>query len=71
LALSASYELIEWIVAVLAGVSSEAFLGTQGYTWDTQTDMAMALAGAIAALFELSRLHDRQLERKCRTSAAV
>jgi len=61
LAFSAFYELIEWAVAVIAGDSSEAFLGTQGYEWDTQSDMAMALVGAIAALISLSRLHDRQL----------
>jgi putative membrane protein len=61
LAFSALYELIEWAVAVIAGDSSEAFLGTQGYEWDTQSDMAMALVGAIAALISLSGLHDRQL----------
>jgi putative membrane protein len=63
LALSAFYELIEWAVAMIAGAESEAFLGTQGYEWDTQTDMAMALLGAIIALLALSRTHDRQLER--------
>lgn len=63
LALSAFYELIEWWVAAAAGASSEAFLGTQGYAWDTQSDMAMALAGAVAALLLLSRVHDRQLAR--------
>lgn len=61
LALSALYELIEWAVAVISGDSAEAFLGTQGYVWDTQTDMAMALAGAIAALSILASIHDGQL----------
>lgn len=61
LALSAAYELIEWLVAVLSGSSAEAFLGTQGYVWDTQTDMAMALVGAILALVMLHRYHDQQL----------
>ena len=50
LALSACYELLEWAVAVLSGDSADAFLGTQGYVWDTQSDMAMALAGALIAL---------------------
>jgi putative membrane protein len=63
LAISAFYELIEWWVAVLAGASSEAFLGTQGYEWDTQSDMALALIGAVAALVLLGRWHDRQLGR--------
>lgn len=61
LALSAFYELIEWLVAELSGTSAEAFLGTQGYVWDTQSDMALALLGAIVALILLAKLHDRQL----------
>ncbi len=63
LAISAFYELIEWWVALLSGQAAEAFLGTQGYVWDTQSDMAWALTGAILALLLLSRLHDRQLAR--------
>ncbi len=61
LALSACYELFECAVALLSGQAADAFLGTQGDPWDTQTDMAMALAGAIAALAFLGRWHDRQL----------
>lgn len=64
LALSALYELIEWWVAILSGESAEAFLGTQGDIWDTQSDMAMALLGAIMALVLLSRLHNSQLKAK-------
>ena len=63
LALSAFYELLEWLAAVIMGGSAEAFLGTQGYEWDTQSDMALALTGATAALVFLSRIHDRQLQR--------
>ena len=48
-------------IAVIAGASSEAFLGTQGYVWDTQSDMAMAGLGAVLALLTLSAWHDRQL----------
>jgi len=62
LALSAFYELIEWAVAEIIGGPAEAFLGTQGYIWDTQSDMAFAMVGAIAALVLLGKLHDRQLE---------
>ena len=61
LAFSAFYELIEWWVALLSEEAAEAFLGTQGYAWDTQSDMGWALFGAIAGLISLSRLHDRQL----------
>jgi putative membrane protein len=61
LAVSAFYELIEWWVAELSGEAAEAFLGTQGYSWDTQSDMAVALVGAVLALVLLSARHDRQL----------
>jgi putative membrane protein len=63
LAFSAFYELIEWWVAVATGEDAEAFLGTQGYVWDTQSDMMYALIGGIAALILLSRLHDRQIKK--------
>ena len=63
LAFSAFYELIEWWVAVSTGESAEAFLGTQGYVWDTQSDMCLALVGAATALLVLSKWHDRQLPR--------
>ena len=61
LAFSALYEVIEWAVAVISGTGAEAFLGTQGYAWDTQSDMAFALVGAIIALALLGRYHDRQI----------
>ena len=61
LALSAFYELIEWWVALSSGENAEAFLGTQGYVWDTQSDMMMALLGAIIGLMSLSKLHNNQL----------
>ena len=63
LALSAFYELLEWWVALAAGASSEAFLATQGYEWDTQSDMAFALAGAVSALALLGNWHDSQLRK--------
>ena len=61
LGFSAFYELIEWWVALLSDEAADSFLGTQGYIWDTQSDMGLALFGAIAALVLLSKLHDRQL----------
>lgn len=61
LAFSAFYELVEWQTAVWSGAAADDFLGTQGDPWDTQTDMAMALVGAIVALLTLSRFHDRSL----------
>jgi len=63
LAFSALYELIEWQVAVASGAAADDFLGTQGDPWDTQSDMAFALIGAIVALALLSRWHDRSLAR--------
>jgi putative membrane protein len=63
LAFSAFYELIEWWTAAISGAAAEDFLGTQGYAWDTQSDMALALVGAIAALALLSGWHDRSMAR--------
>lgn len=64
LAFSAFYELIEWWVAVASGGAADDFLGTQGYVWDTQSDMGWALGGAILALVLLGRAHDRLLARQ-------
>ena len=63
LAFSAVYELVEWAVAEFSGEGAESFLGTQGYVWDTQSDMAFALIGAVCALAILPRLHDRSLAK--------
>jgi putative membrane protein len=61
LAFSAFYEFIEWWVAVGTGDSADSFLGTQGYVWDTQTDMFMCFIGSILSLVILSRLQDKQI----------
>lgn len=61
LGFSAFYEVIEWWVALLSDEAADAFLGTQGYAWDTQSDMGWALFGALAALVMLSKIHDKQL----------
>lgn len=61
LAFSAFYELIEWWVALLSGEDAESFLGTQGYVWDTQSDMFLALVGSVMALLLLSRWHNKQI----------
>lgn len=69
LGFSAFYELIEWWVALLSDEAAESFLGTQGYVWDTQSDMALALVGAIVALVTLGRYHDKQLNEQGFVSA--
>lgn len=61
LAVSASYELVEWAATISMGQGADAFLGTQGDPWDTQTDMLMALIGAICAQLSLAKVQDRQL----------
>lgn len=63
LAISAFYELLEWWVALISAQAAESFLGTQGYEWDTQSDMFLALVGATFAVIFLSRMHDRQMQR--------
>ena len=67
LAVSATYEFVEWGAALALGQGAEAFLGTQGDVWDTQSDMFFALIGGVVALAFFWRLHDRQLERVRRT----
>jgi putative membrane protein len=61
LALSAAYELVEWAAALILAEDVDDFLAIQGDLWDTQSDMAMALLGALVALILLQRRHDRQL----------
>jgi putative membrane protein len=63
LAVSAFYELLEWTAAVISAEASRSFLGLQGDNWDTQKDMALCLAGAVAALLLLGKSHDRRLEK--------
>ena len=70
LAFSALYELFEWGTALATGSAADAFLGTQGDPWDTQWDMFLCLAGALASQLLLSRAHDRSLARLEGTPAA-
>ena len=70
LAISATYELIEWAAALLLGQGADEFLGTQGDPWDTQSDMFAALVGAVTALLLMSRVHDRQIRKFRPTTSA-
>ncbi|MGV8994549.1 MAG: DUF2238 domain-containing protein [Flavobacterium sp.] len=61
--ISAAYELIEWFVSVMTGDGGDAFLGTQGYVWDTQSDMLFAGIGALFGLFILKSFQDRSMAK--------
>jgi putative membrane protein len=61
--ISSIYELIEWAMSLLTGEAADAFLGTQGYVWDTQSDMLLALIGGISALIAFSKLHDKFIKK--------
>lgn len=63
LAISAAYEFIEWAVSICTGEGGDSFLGTQGYIWDTQSDMLYATIGAIMALLFLSKTHNTHLKK--------
>ncbi|HTG67209.1 MAG TPA: DUF2238 domain-containing protein [Flavobacterium sp.] len=63
LAISAAYEWIEWGVSLATAEQGDAFLGTQGYIWDTQSDMLFATIGAITALILFSKIQDRELQK--------
>ena len=60
-ALSAVFELIEWLAAsVFGGELGQAYLGTQGDVWDAQHDMALALLGAVIAQILLAWRRQRR-----------
>ncbi|WP_316632502.1 DUF2238 domain-containing protein [uncultured Flavobacterium sp.] len=63
LAISAAYEFIEWFVSLATGEGGDSFLGTQGYIWDTQSDMLFATIGAIVGLIVFSKIQDNQIKR--------
>jgi len=60
---SAVYELIEMFAALLLGSSADQFLGTQGFVWDTQTDILLALIGSMVAIYGFRKLHFNQLKK--------
>ena len=62
LSISACYEFLEWFVAILSGQSGDAFLGTQGYIWDTQSDMLYAMIGAICMVIFVSKFQDKAID---------
>lgn len=63
LAISATYEFIEWFVSIATGDGGDAFLGTQGYVWDTQSDMLFATIGAITGLILFSKIQDKEIQK--------
>ncbi|MEH7438019.1 DUF2238 domain-containing protein [Neobacillus drentensis] len=73
LAISAMYEIIEWISFIIGkgGKTAKNFLGNQGDIWDAQWDMLLTLAGTILALLFLSKLHDKLLQKELGTSAIL
>jgi putative membrane protein len=71
LAISATYELIEWAAAISLGQGADEFLGTQGDPWDTQSDMFSALIGGMTAQVLLARWHDRQLRHRVARDSAT
>lgn len=64
-----TYEFIEWWAALLIGQSADAFLGTQGYIWDTQSDMLLAVVGGLVTCYLLGGVHDRWIAREQRSSS--
>jgi putative membrane protein len=60
--ISVFYEFLEWFVAELSGESADSFLGTQGYVWDTQSDMLYATIGATCMVIFLGKIHTKQID---------
>lgn len=63
IAISVFYEFLEWFVAIIIGESADSFLGTQGYVWDTQSDMLYATIGAMCMVLFISKIQDKQIEK--------
>ncbi|MBC7695810.1 MAG: DUF2238 domain-containing protein [Burkholderiales bacterium] len=64
MSISVFYEFLEWFVSTMSGESGDSFLGTQGYVWDTQSDMLYAMIGAIAMIVLLSRIQDKKISEQ-------
>jgi len=69
--ISLLYELLEWLVSVSSGSSGDSFLGTQGDTWDTQSDMLFAIIGASCMLLTLSKLQDKVIAQKLKEPVKI
>lgn len=67
IAISVFYEFLEWLVAIIIGESADSFLGTQGYVWDTQSDMLYATIGAMCMVIFISKIQDKQIEKMTAT----
>lgn len=61
LAFSAIYEILEWLVSILAASTGENFTGAQGDIWDAQKDMLTAFLGAVFAVFIIRNKRSGQL----------
>ncbi|SDE66200.1 DUF2238 domain-containing protein [Riemerella columbipharyngis] len=59
--MSALYEILEWFISVNTGERGAYFLGTQGYIWDTQSDILMAFIGAVLALIFCGKYQDKYI----------
>ena len=60
--ISVLYEFLEWFVAIISGESGDSFLGTQGYIWDTQSDMLYAMIGAICMVVFVGAEQDKAVK---------
>jgi len=61
--ISVLYEFLEWFVAIVSGASGDSFLGTQGYIWDTQSDMLYAMIGATCMVIFVAGLQDKAIAK--------
>lgn len=61
--IAVTYELIEWLVALIGGGDANDFLGAQGYWWDAQSDISCAIIGILFAFFFLRRIHNKQIKQ--------
>jgi putative membrane protein len=62
LAISAAWELLEFLAVVISNLPAKYVLSLQGDYLDTQKDMFLAFVGAAIALVTLGKSHDKRIK---------
>lgn len=62
LAVTATYEILEFMMTNILGETADRILDPQGDVWDTQWDMTLALFGGVCAQVIFGKYHERKIE---------
>lgn len=64
LATAATYEIIEYLACINGSHNPATFLGTQGFIWDSQSDMFFCALGGLFTLAFLRKPHNKSMKRE-------